>query len=199
MPPRSNLGLGLRRVRLVSGLLHQVVELDLRLRPFQSARVPHDLLVGVAVAIGLDRGFALPFRVLDEFGGVSAAQELFRKAALLLGGIYRDKRSGAGRAKGGGQGECAPAKHALDSEPGSRVTGVGAYAASNCRHTPEVGEVMGRAAEEVVARQTAIDTQGHRGGYRDNWNSVVGFQLWANKTTRFGGTSRDPKPERPHY
>src|SRR5262249_12472496 len=37
------------------------------------------------------------------------------------GGIYRGKRSGAGGAKGGGQGECAPAKHALDSEPGSRV------------------------------------------------------------------------------
>src|SRR5262249_58986860 len=28
--------------------------------------------------------------------------------------------------------------HALDSEPGSRVTGAGAYTASNCRHTPEV-------------------------------------------------------------
>src|SRR5215831_8841747 len=51
------------------------------------------------------------------------------------GGIYRGKRSGAGGAKGGGQGECAPAKHALDSEPGSRVTGAGAYTASNCRHT----------------------------------------------------------------
>ena len=71
-------------LRLVSGLLHELVELDLRLRPFQSARVPHDLLVGVAVAIGLDGGFALPFRVRDEFGRVSAAQELFRKAALLL-------------------------------------------------------------------------------------------------------------------
>src|SRR6516165_5848320 len=35
-------------------------------------------------AIGLDRGFALPFRVRDEFGRVSAAQELFRNAALLL-------------------------------------------------------------------------------------------------------------------
>ena len=50
--------------------------------------------------------------------------------------------------------------------------------------------------------------QGHRGGYRDNWNCAVGFprpdaeigrQLWANKTIRFGGTSRDRKPERPHY
>src|SRR6266576_52189 len=75
------------------------------------------------------------------------------------GGIYRGKRSGAGGAKGGGQGECAPAKHALDSEPGSRVTGAGAYTASNCRHTPEVGEAMGRAAE-VVAPSSSIRTDG---------------------------------------
>ena len=53
--------------------MHELVELDLRLRPFQSARVPHDLLVGVAVAIGLDRGFRIPFRVRDEFGSVSAS------------------------------------------------------------------------------------------------------------------------------
>ena len=39
-------------------------------------------------------------------------------------------RSGVGGAKGGGQGEYAPAKHVLDSEPGSRVTGAGAYTAT---------------------------------------------------------------------
>jgi hypothetical protein len=43
--------------------------------------------------------------------------------------ICSGERSGVGRAKGGGQGEYAPAKHALDSEPGSRVTGAGAYTA----------------------------------------------------------------------
>src|SRR5262249_30063155 len=74
---------GRERAALVSGLLHELVELDLRLRPFQSARVPHDLLMGVAAAIGLDRGFRIPFRVRDEFGSVPAAQELFRNAALL--------------------------------------------------------------------------------------------------------------------
>src|SRR6516162_5692773 len=56
---------GRERAALVSGLLHELVELDLRLRPSQSARVPHDLLVGVAVAIGLDRGLRIPFRVRD--------------------------------------------------------------------------------------------------------------------------------------
>ena len=36
------------------------------------------------------------------------------------GGVCRGGRSGVGGAKGGGQGEYAPAKHVLDSEPGSR-------------------------------------------------------------------------------
>src|SRR4029450_8660382 len=39
-------------------------------------------------------------------------------------------RSGAGGAKGGGQGKCEPAKHAPDSEPGKRVTHAGAHTAS---------------------------------------------------------------------
>ena len=36
---------------------------------------------------------------------------------------------GAGGAKGGGQGECEPAKHAPDSEPGKRVPRAGAHTA----------------------------------------------------------------------
>ena len=60
------------------------------------------------------------------------------------GGICGGGRSGVGGAKGGGQGECAPAKHALDSAPGSRDTGAGAYTASICRHTPEAGAVAGK-------------------------------------------------------
>ncbi len=45
------------------------------------------------------------------------------------GGICGGGRSGVGGAKGGGQGECAPATHALDSELGSRDTRAGAYTA----------------------------------------------------------------------
>ena len=37
----------------------------------------------------------------------------------ICGGANR----GAGGAKGGDQGECGPAKHAPDAEPGKRVTG----------------------------------------------------------------------------
>jgi len=55
-------------------------------------------------------------------------------------------RSGVGGAKNGDQGECGPAKHALDSEPGARVTGAETHTAGGCRHTPEVGAACGKAA-----------------------------------------------------
>ena len=41
-----------------------------------------------------------------------------------------DGRSGVGGAKGGGQGECAPAKHASDSVPSTRGKCAGAYTAT---------------------------------------------------------------------
>ena len=47
--------------------------------------------------------------------------------------------SGAGGAKGGGQGEREPAKHAPDTGPGTRVTGAGTRTAS--RKAKEEGEV----------------------------------------------------------
>src|SRR5215475_3048 len=56
-----------------------------------------------------------------------------RKA--LCGGVCGGGRSGVGGAKGGGQGEYAPAKHALDSAPGSRVKGAGAHTATCARQS----------------------------------------------------------------
>ena len=72
------------------------------------------------------------------------------------GGVCGGERSGVGGAKGGGQGECAPAKHALDSAPGSRVTGAGAHTATMCRYTPEVGAVCGKAARTVLCGGRAM-------------------------------------------
>src|SRR6516164_5234807 len=46
------------------------------------------------------------------------------------------KRGGASGAKGGDQGECEPAKHAPDPEPGERVTSAGTHTASNHRLDP---------------------------------------------------------------
>jgi hypothetical protein len=48
-------------------------------------------------------------------------------------------RGGAGGAKGGGQGECAPAKHAPDTGTGARVTSAGAHTTSG--KAKEEGEV----------------------------------------------------------
>jgi hypothetical protein len=46
-------------------------------------------------------------------------------------------RCGAGGAKGGDQGECGSAQHALDTEPHKRVTGDGLHTASySCRRYP---------------------------------------------------------------
>ena len=65
-------------------------------------------------------------------------------------------RSGVGGAKGGDQGECGPAKHVPDAEPGKRVTGAGTHTASNGRHTPEVGAVCGKAARTVLCGARAM-------------------------------------------
>jgi hypothetical protein len=46
------------------------------------------------------------------------------------GDVCGSRRSGVGGAKGVGQGKYAPAKHVLDSEPGSRGKGAGAHTAT---------------------------------------------------------------------
>jgi ABC transporter substrate binding protein len=92
----------------------------------------------------------------------TATIDLGREAALSSCRIFSwsriAARSGVGGAKGRDQGECGPAKHVPDSEPDApdavpakRVTGAGTHTArgerSPGRHSPEVGEAMGRAAE----------------------------------------------------
>ena len=61
------------------------------------------------------------------------------------GGVCGGGRSGVGGAKGGGQGEYAPAKHVLD---GPRLACHRRWSVYGnlCRHTPEVGAVCGKAA-----------------------------------------------------
>ena len=44
---------------------------------------------------------------------------------------HRGQQHRRSRAKGGGQGECEPAKHASDTVPKMRVTGAGAHTASS--------------------------------------------------------------------
>ena len=64
------------------------------------------------------------------------------------GGVCGGGRSGVGGAKGGGQGEYAPAQHVLDPEPGSRDkrAGAGAYTATFAVTHPRWGAACGKAA-----------------------------------------------------
>ena len=61
------------------------------------------------------------------------ANKVAPRCGVVRGGV---SRSGVGGVKGGDQGECGLAKHALDAAPGSRVTGVGTHAATACRSDP---------------------------------------------------------------
>jgi hypothetical protein len=64
---------------------------------------------------------------------VKPANTVAPHCGAVRGGV---SRSGAGGAKGGDQGKCGPAKHALDSAPDSRVTGAGTHTATACRLDP---------------------------------------------------------------
>ena len=66
----------------------------------------------------------------------------------LCGGVGR---SGVGGAKGGGQGEYATAKHVLDSEPGSRVKGAGAYTARRAVIHPRQEPYAGKPHVRICA------------------------------------------------
>src|SRR5438046_7212830 len=74
---------------------------------------------------------------------------------IHCGSVCREGRSRAGRAKGGDQGKCGPAKHVPGAEPDERVTGAGTHTAI-CRHTPEVGAVCGKAARTVLCGGRAM-------------------------------------------
>src|SRR3954463_8684685 len=87
---------------------------------------------------------------------------------LHLSRLYSDEageqsgaiRRGVGGAKGRDQGECGPAKHVPDAEPGKRVTGAGTHTEGGQRplrrHTPKVGAVCGKAARTVLCGGRAM-------------------------------------------
>jgi hypothetical protein len=68
------------------------------------------------------------------------------------GDVCGGRRSGVGGAKDGGQGEYAQAKHALDTEPGSRVTGAGAYTATCAVTYPRQEPYAGKPHVRIWAR-----------------------------------------------
>ncbi len=79
------------------------------------------------------------------------------------GGICAGGRGGVGEAKGEGQGECAPAKHVLDSEPGSRVKSAEAYTATRAvihpRQEPYAGKPHVRIGAGRAMKRTSLPLQ----------------------------------------
>jgi hypothetical protein len=71
---------------------------------------------------------------------VKPANKVAPRGGAVRGGVGR---SGVGGAKGGDQGECGLATHALDSAPGSRVTSAGTHAAMSCRLDPRWEKLWG--------------------------------------------------------
>ena len=61
---------------------------------------------------------------------IVAAKPANKAKEAHCGGICGGERSGVGGAKGGGQGECGPAKQVPDAAPGKRVTGPGTHTAN---------------------------------------------------------------------
>src|SRR6478672_10455405 len=113
--------------------------------PSASSRAPDDpawsktLACADAPCAGTGRSRDRPFgnrrRSASGRRGAIAGDARSREVRLCHSSWEADEqsgpdRSGAGGAKGGGQGECEPAKRAPDSEPGKRVTRAGAHTAN---------------------------------------------------------------------
>jgi len=76
------------------------------------------------------------------------ANKVAPRCGAVRGGV---SRSGVGGAKGADQGECGLAKHALDSAPGSRVTGAGTHTAIACRLDPRWEPYAGKPHVRICA------------------------------------------------
>jgi len=78
-------------------------------------------------------------------------------------------RGGAGGAKGGDRGECEPAKHVPDAEPGKRDPGAGAHTA-NCEGKASGSPLSTRGGSRMRESRTYGSVRGARGDsrpYRD--------------------------------
>src|SRR6516164_7957348 len=87
-------------------------------------------------------------------------------------------RRGVGGAKGRDRGECEPAKHALGSVPGSRVTGAGTHTAICLPSEPEVGAVCGKAARTDLCggrEVTRVPTAKRAVGRTSRWFDSCGY------------------------
>ena len=73
---------------------------------------------------------------------------------------WKGGRSGVGGAKGEGQGKYAPAKHVLDSEPGTRVKGAGACTATSAVTYPRQEPYAGKLHVRIWCSEASCHSSG---------------------------------------
>ncbi len=101
------------------------------------------------------------------------------------GGVCGGERSGVGGAKGGGQGEYAPAQHVLDPEPGSRDKRAGAYTATFAVTHPRWEPYAGKPHVRLCVQQRLACSAGGKPAGATVRSPVVGIAGWrATKTLK---------------
>src|SRR5207253_8457951 len=90
-------------------------------------------------------------------------------------------RNGVGGAKGGGQGECEPAKHAPDSEPGKRVTRAGAHTASVTKNALPSHTQGGSRMPELGPYGSVRGALSNERPYRDLRNVVANYAFESSR------------------
>src|SRR6516165_5247305 len=89
---------------------------------------------------------------------------------------------GAGGAKGGGQGECEPAKHAPDSEPGKRVTRAGAHTAKRKKGKASPSNTQGGSrVPELGPLGSVRGALSNERPYRDLRNVVANYPFESSR------------------
>src|SRR5258707_11206211 len=141
-----------------------------------------------------DRPFGSSCRSASGRRGAVADDARSREVRLCHSSYEADEqsgpdRNGVGGAKGGGQGECEPAKHAPDSEPGKRVTRAGAHTASVTKNALPSHTQGGSRMPELGPYGSVRGAPSNERPYRDLRNVVANYPERPRRFPRFQPSS----------